>query len=293
MSGKRFALALTVLITSFFIIDSVQAEDIQWVGCGISKKAFMEAVSKAYQKKTGIKIALQGGGATRGIEDVASGKADMGGSCRHILLRPEEGGVKLVPVGWDALAVITHKKNPVDNLTLDQVKKIFTGDIFNWKQVGGPDHKIQVIARKGRISGVGRMSRELVFKNPKKDFTSSAKLVKSSGPLERTIENTPWTVGFTGISSAKKRNVKILNLEGKEISYTNIANGDYILYRPLYLVVRRNTSPEIKKFVTYILSNEGQNIIKKEGTVTKKDGKALWKRYRSQMKAAGVSRDIF
>ena len=196
-------------------------------------------------------------------------------------------------MGWDALAVITHKKNPVDNLTLDQVKKIFTGELFNWKQVGGPDHKIQVIARKGRISGVGRMARELVFKNPKKDFTSSAKLVKSSGPLERTIEHRPWTIGFTGISSARKRNVKILNLEGKEISYANIAKGNYILYRPLYLVVSRNTSPEVKKFVSYILSNEGQDIIRKEGTVTKKDGKSLWKRYRRQMKEAGVSRDIF
>lgn len=293
MRGKYLAVVVGVFIIVFFVSSAAVAETLNWVGCGISKKAFMGAVSKAYTKKTGIKIALQGGGATRGIVDVAAGKADMGGSCRHILLRKEEGGVKLVPVGWDALAVITNKSNPVGNLTLEQVKQIFSGLIINWKQVGGPDREIQVIARRGRISGVGRMARELVFKNPKKDFTSGAKLVKSSGPLEKKIEKTPWTIGFTGISSARKRSVKILNLEGKRLSYENIANGDYILYRPLYLVVPRKSSPEVKKFVSFILSEEGQGAIRREGTVTKADGNGLWKTYRRQMKEAGVSRHVF
>ena len=169
---------LIILLLSALGGTSVAASGMKWVGCGISKKAFMGSVSNAYERKTGITIMLQGGGATRGIEDVAAGKADLGGSCRHVLMRPEERGVQLIPVGWDALVVITHKSNPIESLTMEQVRSIFSGDIINWKQVGGPDRMIKVLARTGKISGVGRMARELVFKNPKKDFTSGAKLVK-------------------------------------------------------------------------------------------------------------------
>ncbi|HAK60445.1 MAG TPA: phosphate ABC transporter substrate-binding protein [Nitrospiraceae bacterium] len=272
---------------------TAQALELNWVGCGITKKAFMKEVSRAYTEKTGVVITLQGGGATRGIVDVAAGKADMGGSCRHVLMRPEERGVRLIPVGWDALAVITHKSNPVDSLTLEQIKNIFDGMIINWKQVGGPDRMIKVIAREGKISGVGRMARELVFKNPKKDFTSDAKLVKSSGPLEKMAEKTPWVVGFSGISSARKRNVKILKIEGKELSYQNIAAGQYLLFRPLYLVIKRGANQEVKNFVQFIMSQEGQNIIKGEGTVTLKDGSNLWRTYTAQMRDAGTTPGTF
>ena len=272
---------------------SAAASEMKWVGCGISKKAFMGSVSKAYEQKTGIHITLHGGGATRGIEDVAAGKADLGGSCRHVLMRPEERGVELIPVGWDALVVITHRSNPVESLTMEQVRSIFSRDIINWKQVGGPDRIIKVLARTGKISGVGRMARELVFKNPKKDFTSGAKLVKSSGPLETAIEKMPWTIGFTGISSARKRSVKFIRIEGKEPSYDTIANGEYMLYRPLYLVIRQNPSPDVRKFVAFIRGPEGQNVIKREGTVILRDGRTLWRNYDRQMKDAGITPGTF
>jgi len=291
---RKLALPGVFLFVAVFVVGGMaQAVELKWVGCGITKKAFMKEVSRAYTQKTGVAITLQGGGATRGIVDVAAGKADMGGSCRHVLMRPEESGVRLIPVGWDALAVITHKSNPVNSLTLEQTKGIFEGNIINWKQVGGPNRMIKVLARKGKISGVGRMARELVFSNPKKDFTSDAQLFKSSGPLEKATEKTPWVIGFSGISSARKRNVKILKIDGKELSYKNISAGQYMLYRPLYLVVKRSASQEVKKFVSFIMSNEGQKIIRGEGTVTLKDGSNLWRKYRKQMKNAGITPGTF
>jgi phosphate transport system substrate-binding protein len=265
------------------------AGELTWVGCGISKKAFMGAVAKAYEQKTGVKIGLEGGGATRGIEDVAAGRSDMGGSCRHVLMRNEERGVKLVAVGWDALAVITHPSNPVDSLTIQQIQDIFSGKATNWKQVGGPDHKIKVLEREGKISGVGRMVRELLFKNPDYEFTAEATLFKDTGPLESAVEKEPWTIGFTGISSARKRSVKLLAIGGKEPSYEKIADGQYMLYRPLYLAVSHKSSPDVQKFVAFVLSDEGQSIIKEEGTVTLKDGKNLWPLYNKSMKEAGIT----
>ncbi len=268
-------------------------KELNWVGCGISKKAFMGALAKAYEKKTGVKIKLQGGGATRGIVDTAAGKSDMGGSCRHALPRAEERGIKLVPVAWDALVVIGHPSNSVDNLTLDQLKNIFTGKITNWKQVGGKDQKIAVLIRKGKISGVGRMFRELAFHNTEQEYTASAKQFKSSGSLEPALEKNPNAIAVTGISSAKKRNVKLLKINGKSPDRQNIIDGSYILYRPLYLVVRQQMSDDVKKFKAFALSDEGQKLIEGEGTVSLKEGSKLWGIYSQQMKKAGVAKGLY
>jgi len=295
--GKRDLMKKTVLWTGVAVLLSAGvllsrtsgAEELKWVGCGISKKAFMGPLAAAYEKKTGVKIKLEGGGATRGIVDVAAGKADLGGTCRHVLPRDEERGVKLIPVAWDALVVIVHPSNTVNNLTLDQLKNIYTGKITNWKQVGGTDHKIMVVAREGKISGVGRMFRELAFHNPEQDFTPSAKLVTESDGVEKVLEKEPSAIAVTGISSAQKRDVKMLMINGKAPERENIINGSYILYRPLYLVTRQQMSEDVKKFMTFAVSDEGQNIIAGEGTVTLKEGAKLWGIYTQQMKDMGIT----
>jgi len=99
---------------------AAQQPTLHWVGCGISKKAYLVSLAKAYEKKTGIVIDVQGGGATRGIRDVANMSADMGGSCRRrIRSIAEENGVVQVPVAWDALVAIVNKDNPVSNISLE------------------------------------------------------------------------------------------------------------------------------------------------------------------------------
>jgi phosphate transport system substrate-binding protein len=269
------------------------AEGLKWVGCGISKKAFMGALAAAYEKKTGVKISLEGGGATRGIVDVAAGKADMGGTCRHVLPRMEERGVKLVPVGWDALVVIVNPSNSVNNLTIAQLKDIFTGKITNWKEVGGHDRKILVVARKGKISGVGRMFRELAFKNPDQEFTKNANVEKESSKVEKTVEKDPAAIAVSGVSSAHKRAVKMVMINGKAPVRENIADGSYLLYRPLYLVAKVNASEDVAKFIAFAQSEEGQSVISGEGTVNLREGARLWTLYGQEMKDAGVMQGTF
>jgi len=258
--------------------------EIRWVGCGISKKAFMAGLANAYEKKTGTRISLEGGGATRGIRDVAAGKADMGGSCRHLLPVLEEKNAKLVHLGWDALVVIANPSNPVTDISFGNVKAVFKGEIENWKELGGPDMQIKVAARQGKISGVGRMVRELLFKDPVYEFGSQVTLMKSSGPVEKLVEQDRGAIAFTGVSSAKKRNVKMLKIQGHAPTSENIANGSYILYRPLYLVTSRTPLPAVTEFIKFARSEEGQRIIANEGTVTVKQGAGLWRPYRKSMK---------
>lgn len=242
---------------------------LNWVGCGISRKAYMEEIAALYEKRTGVQINIDGGGATKGIRQVASGETDIGGSCRFILdNHAEEKDATLVPVAWDALTVIVHPSNPIENVTLKQIRGIYDGSITNWKELGGKDAKIHVIDREGKISGVSRTIRQLVFANYDQEFPT-AELLPESGPLEKAIESNENSIAITGISSARKRAVKILNLEGKIPTYENIANGSYLLYRPLYLAYKRDSknADQVKDFIQFVHGAEGQEVLRNNGTV--------------------------
>ena len=227
---------------------------IQWAGCGISKKAFMSEMAKAYEKKTGIKIKLSGGGATKGIRKAAAGEIDIGGACRVALeSHKAERYAHQIPVAWDALVVIAHKDNPVKNIKFDQIRGIYLGKIKNWKELGGNDAPIELYVRRGKMSGVGRTLRELVFANFDQEFKRATYVVKSSGPVEKGVLKNINGIGITGISSAKRRDVQMLSLDGKAPTYDNIKNG--------------NKDKKVRDFIRYATSREGQAVIRKAGTV--------------------------
>jgi len=294
IAGFAFLLALGLALNAVAATKpaaktpSLNPNQLIWAGCGITKKAFMAELAKAYKKKTGIEIVLHGGGATKGIRQAAAGKIDIGGACRATMdHNPLERSAFQIPVAWDALVVIVHKGNPVDNITFKQLRNIYLGKITNWKELGGRDQPIHLYARKGKISGVGRTLRELVFANYDQDFTSRATYVRSSGPLEKAVVSQPDAIGTTGVSSAHKRDVKILKLNGKEPSYDNIKAGDYVLYRPLYLVTNRtNHDPRVQAFIKFALSPEGKAIIRRTGTVPYADALPLVMKQLDQYKRA-------
>ncbi|MDY6978593.1 MAG: phosphate ABC transporter substrate-binding protein [Pseudomonadota bacterium] len=270
--------------------EQTQQADINWAGCGITKKAFMAELARAYEAKTGINISLSGGGATKGIRNAAAGNIDIGGACRTSLeSRDDERNAHQIPVAWDALVVVTNKDNPVDNITFDQLKQIYLGNITNWKELGGGDAPIELYVRRGKMSGVGRTLRELVFNNFDQEFKATY-VVKSSGPVEKGVMGNINGLGVTGISSAKKRDIKILKLNGHEPSYAKIRNGDYVLYRPLYLVTKRGaTDQKVRDFIRYAVSQEGQEIIRKQGTVPYTEAMALVMKQLDQYERASKS----
>lgn len=260
-------------------LNKASSGTIHWAGCGITKKAFMKELAAGFEKKTGIAVKLSGGGATKGIRDTAALKIDMGGSCRMTLPEVEKSELHatLHPVAWDALAIIVHKSNPVKTLSSKQIKAIYKGQIKNWKQVGGKDAPIELYVRRGKVSGVGYAIRQYVFQDSSEDFVGKF-VVKSSGPLEKGIEKNPNGIGITGISSARKRKVKIIGFDGKAPTYENVKAGKYGLYRPLYLVTSPAPNKNVKSFIDYALSNEGKEIIRKNKTVPYSDALNLMRK---------------
>ena len=298
---KLLTVVLSALMVSVLpmLAASAASKKITWAGCGISKNAFMGEMATAYEKKTGVKIELLGGGATKGIRQVSNKEVQVGGTCRHVIEKDksmmthdEERRLELRPVAWDALVMITHKDNPVDNISLDQLRKVYKGQITNWKELGGKDAPIELYVRKGKISGVGRTLRELLFYNYEEEFVAKY-VVEESSTLEKDMVTNPNGAGMTGVSSARKLKgiAKILKLDGKEPSYENIRTGQYLLYRPLYIVSNlQEKDPEVKKFVAFVAGDEGKAIMRSVGTVPYEDAIGLWLTYLDQQNRAMANR---
>lgn len=256
------------------------ARELKWTGCGITQNAFMQEIAAAYKKKTGITIQISGGGATLGIRAAAAGTSDLGGTCRNWLGGPDnkhplEADAELVQVAWDALVVVVNRDNPINDISREDLLKIYDGKIVSWKKLGGKDQRIALVTRSENYSGAGYMFRLLVFNDPHYVFKARSFKVKSTGPLEKKIAATATALGIDGISSAKKTKLKILSLNGVAPTKKNIASGHYPLFRPLYIAVNAKADKETRKAIDFILSKEGQEIISAQGTVNLEEGKAL------------------
>jgi len=283
-------ITLTFSLFYFLIAPAIAAEKtLSWAGCGISKKGFMKDLAEAYEKKTGIKISIAGGGATKGLRQVATGKINLGGSCRlPLILRNKQGlrhvsdkenNLKIIPVGWDALVVIVHKDNKIiESITPEQLKGLLTGKIKNWSQLGGKSDKpVNLYVRRGKISGVGLTLRQQLFNNIDQEFAKSATVMKSSGKIEKAIEKDPYGIAVSGISSSRHRKVHLLKLDNIEPTMENLRQSKYSLYRILFLVAPADYAkqPELKAFVDFALSIEGTRVIKKAGTLPYRLGLGL------------------
>lgn len=285
------SLVLFYFLTGAFTGQRALAADegisLTWKGCGITRAAFMSEAAEAYKKKTGKSIKVIGGGATMGLRSAIAGASDMGGTCRPPLPNkfPEEEGGYLTMVAWDAICFVTNPSNPVKGITSQQAKDIFVGRITNWKEVGGPDQKILVVYRtqgeSDKYSGVGYMLRKLLFNDTDIDFVEEALSFRDTGLVEENIEKIEWSFGATGISSAKKKNLKILDLDNIVPTKENISSGQYPLYRPLFLVTKSVPEGETREFVEWLLSDEGQGVISSQGTVNLKEGSHLKETYKA------------
>ena len=293
MPTKSLFACLGVMLALSTSPSVIAAEPLLWAGCGITKKAFMGELAAAYKRKYGVEIILEGGGATKGIRRISDQSVHLGGTCRP--KRPEsseESTAELVPVAWDALVVIVHPDNPVDDISFQQLKDLYDGKITNWKQLGGPDKPIDLLVRKGKISGVGSTLRELVFHDANHRFVSKHQF-PSSGPLEKAVENNVNAIGVTGISSAVRREVKLLHLEGKEPNYDTVRTGEYLLNRPLYIAFNAANERriEVKRFIDFAHSRAGREVIRNAGTVPYLEALRLVHKKREQRKAARESSD--
>jgi phosphate transport system substrate-binding protein len=241
------------------------SESITGSGCSVSVPGYLSDIAKAYEKDTGVNVLVLGGG-VRGLTDLAEGRTDFAASCQSKTSEDPED-FEYIIASWDALVFIVHKSNPVNSITPQQVRDIYDGRINNWKQLGGPDlNLISVITTTKGFGGIGEALEKYVLggKRPEKQVNSTMQ-ASSVAIWEQLVEDMPEGFASTGFGSARKRKVKMLKVNGVAPTRENIISGEYPFRRPLYIVVKKNARPEIRKFVDFILSKKGQKLISSYG----------------------------
>ncbi|ADQ08299.1 phosphate binding protein [Caldicellulosiruptor hydrothermalis 108] len=210
-----------------------------------------------------VSIEVQGGGSSVGIKSAIQGIVDIGTSSRELT---SDEAKQLSAKGWqeikiaeDGIAVIVHKSNPVSNLTIDQIRDIFSGKIKNWKEVGGKDAKIVVVTRE-EGSGTRGAFEEIVMGKAK--ITDSAIVQPSTGAVKTTVSQDENSIGYISLGVLDST-VKGVKVEGVDPTEKNVKLEKYKIKRPFLFLVSKNPSKVTKAFVDFVLSDEGQAIVAK------------------------------
>ena len=228
-----------------------------------SVQPYAEVLAEEYSiLHPGTEIDIQGGGSSAGITAAQSGIADIGMSSRS--LKAEENGLWYVEIARDGLAVVVNPANTVQDLTLEQVRDIYSETITTWDEVGGATSKIHVIARE-EGSGTRSAFTDLVM-GKTTEITPRAIVQDSNGAVRQLVADDPNAIGFISLGLVNK-NVKALKLGGIAATRENVENGSYQLSRPFLFVASGEPTGLTKEFVDFVLSQDGQKILKDEGLI--------------------------
>ncbi|MGL5345966.1 MAG: phosphate ABC transporter substrate-binding protein [Peptostreptococcaceae bacterium] len=216
----------------------------------------------------GITIEIQQVGSSAGIKNAIDGTSEIGMASRDLKDEEKAAGLKEQAVAIDGIAVIVNKNNEVKDLTVDQIKDIYTGKVTNWKEVGGKDAPIVVVSREdgsgtrdGFQEGVGFESEEL---------TKDAQISDGSGNIKSTVEGNENAIGYISHGYVDEA-VTALSVNGVEASEDTIKDKSYAIQRPFLIAYKEDSLSESgQKFIDFILSPEGQDIMVSKGFVSVK-----------------------
>jgi len=240
--------------------------------------AWAEAFMKARPE---VEIAVTGGGSGTGFAALLNGTTDLCAASREISEKEkkqaEQKGIKPieVTVARDGIAVVVHPQNPVGVLTMEQLKKIYTGAYTKWSQVGGPDEAIILLSRESN-SGTYMFFQEHVLE--KADYAQATRLMPATSAIVQAVSTDKTAIGYIGLGYAveAKGKVKMLAVKAHEDapaitpSEEAVKAGTYAIARKLYFYANGTPGGAAKDFVEFCLSEAGQKIVRETGYVTVK-----------------------
>ncbi len=211
-----------------------------------------------------VKFTYNPTGSGSGIQAVSEGRCDIGLSSRALKDDEKASGLVETVVALDGIAIVVNPENPVSNLDIDTIAKIYTGEITNWKDVGGNDAEIVLI---GREAGSGtRDGFESITDT--KDACQYRQELTSTGDVINTVSQNPDAIGYASLSAVGD-SVKALTVGGVEATEATVKDGSYVVQRPFVLVTKEGTklSPAAQAFFDYALSADAASIIAAAGAV--------------------------
>ena len=245
------------------------------VGCGGSKTAVstdgstsmskvIGALSETFEADTGITVTYNATGSGSGIQAVEEGRCDIGLASRSLKDEEKAKGLTETVLAYDGIAIIVSPENPVQELDLDTIAKIYTGEITNWKDVGGNDAEVVLIGREA-ASGTRDGFESITGTKDKCQYRQE---LTSTGDVITAVSQNPDAIGYASLASVKD-SVKALNVDGVTPSEATIKDGSYKVQRPFVLVTMagKELSPAAQAFFDYAISSDAASIIAKAGAV--------------------------
>ena len=222
------------------------------------------ALGEAFEAESGITVTYNATGSGAGIQAVQEGRSDIGLASRNLKDEEKANGLEGTILAYDGIAIIVNPQNPVSDLNVESIAKIYTGEIKNWKEVGGNDAEIVLI---GREAGSGtRDGFESITDT--EDKCKYRQELTSTGDVITTVASNPNAIGYASLASVKDT-VKSITVGGVAASEETIKNGSYVVQRPFVLVTKKDLalSESAQKFFDYITSQAANDIISDAGVV--------------------------
>lgn len=272
-NGFVWGFASAVFLLAGLAGTSFAAEEIA-VNGSTTILPFAQSTAEAFMKSNpGVRISVSGGGSGNGAKALIDGIVQIAAMSREMkkeeFERAKEKGVNPVQhiVAVDCIVPITHKTNPVKNLTAEQLHGIYSGKITNWKEVGGADKRIAVVGR-DTSSGTYEVWEEKIMK--KTPVTPRALIVASSGALVQTVAGNPLSIGYDSLGYVNPNQVNALSIDGVAGTPETARAKKIITSRMLFMYTNGDPTGEVKKYLDFLLSEDGQKYVAREGFVTLK-----------------------
>ena len=230
-----------------------------------SMEKVIGALSESFMaQNSGVTVNYNPTGSGSGITAVQEGTCDIGLSSRALKDEEKSAGLKETVLAYDGIAIIVHPDNPVSDLSVDQLAKLYTGEITNWKDVGGNDAEVVLIGREA-ASGTRDGFESITGTKDKCQYRQE---LTSTGDVITAVSQNPDAIGYASLASVKD-SVKALNVDGVTPSEATVKDGSYKVQRPFVLVTMegKELSPAAQAFFDYAISSDAASIIAKAGAV--------------------------
>lgn len=263
---KKFITMIMIMVmtcTAFAGCGSKEKDSVSTDG-STSMEKVIGALGEGFEADTGIAFTYNPTGSGSGIQAVSEGRCDIGLSSRNLKDEELASGLTETVLAYDGIAVIVNPKNPVSDLTLEQIGRIYTGEITNWSEVGGKEGEIVLI---GREAGSGtRDGFETITGT--EDSCQYRQELTSTGDVITTVAGNENAIGYASAASVKD-SVKALYVNGINVTEETIKDGSYVVQRPFVLVTKNDTdlSEAAQKFFDYITSEDVKETILQAGVV--------------------------
>ena len=230
-----------------------------------SMEKVIGALSESFMaQNSGVTVNYNPTGSGSGITTVQEGTCDIGLSSRALKDEEKSAGLKETVLAYDGIAIIVHPDNPVSDLSVEQIAKLYTGEITNWKDVGGNDAEAVLIGREA-ASGTRDGFESITGTKDKCQYRQE---LTSTGDVITAVSQNPDAIGYASLASVKD-SVKALNVDGVTPSEATVKDGSYKVQRPFVLVTMegKELSPAAQAFFDYAISSDAASIIAKAGAV--------------------------